>query len=64
VKQKPPVKRVIGVVEVVGPRGGALHVLYLDCGCMTWRRLARGAMPPDKIPCVGCFVKRQLAAVV
>jgi len=46
------------VMEMKGPRGGTLHVLVLECGSFSTRRL-KGA-PPDSIPCVACFVTAQL----
>jgi hypothetical protein len=48
------------IVEVKGPRGGTIQVLYLRCGCWVTRRLKAGAPPPVAIFCIGCHVRRQL----
>lgn len=51
-----PLREVVRVVEVRGPRGGTIHALVLSCGCFMTRRLKDGKRPPLEVPCLACFV--------
>jgi hypothetical protein len=59
-RSRAPLSEVSDVFEVDGPRGGTLHVLMLGCGCFTTRRLKAGAPPPEQVPCIACFVAKQV----
>lgn len=55
----PPIRSIVGVTELVGPRGGVTYVLSLSCEHWTARR----KLPPKtEVPCVGCLVEAALRA--
>lgn len=48
---------VVRVLELDGERGGRLLVCVLECGCFATRRQKT---PPQRMPCVACFVKENI----
>ena len=54
IASEPPIRDVVQVLDVKGPRGGWLLVLVLACG--HWH--TRKKLPATKrAPCVGCLVE-------
>jgi len=51
--RRAPMRDVVQVHELEGERGGKLLVCVLSCGCFATRRAKR---PPQRMPCVACFV--------
>jgi hypothetical protein len=56
---KAPMRDVVRVLEMEGERGGHLLVCILECGCFATRRQKT---PPQRMPCVACFVKENIDA--
>lgn len=45
-----PLRDVVEIREMTGPRGGTRHVMKLSCGCLVW-----GGRPRKQVRCVGCW---------
>lgn len=53
----PPLRDVVKVIDLIGPRGGTTLVLLLSCGHWHIRR----KMPSKtSVPCIGCLVEAAL----
>lgn len=55
-----PLRLVMKVIELRGPRGGTMHALVLECGCFVTRRLKEMQLAPERVPCVACFIRNQM----
>ncbi len=54
-----PLRAVVRVFDVKGPRGGTIYVTRFACGHQLWNRT-----PPKlkgEAPCTGCYVDEQVA---
>ncbi len=45
-----PLRDVVKIREMEGPRGGKKYVMQLSCGCLVW-----GRVPKTKLRCVPCW---------
>jgi hypothetical protein len=48
-----PLRDVVEVIDLKGPRGGTILVMHLSCGHALWRRVKR---PPMQTRCVTCWL--------
>jgi hypothetical protein len=47
-----PLRDVVEVRELSGPKGGLVFVHQLSCGCLVWQRRKR---PAKQLRCVACW---------
>ena len=52
-----PLRDVVEIRELDGPKGGVTLVMKLECGHLIWKRLKR---PPKRLRCVVCWWDEKL----
>ncbi len=58
-----PLRDVVRVFDIDGPKGGWIHVTIFSCGHRLWERRRRIKPTPQR-PCVGCYVDAQVDALL
>ncbi len=54
-----PLRRVVRIIDIEGPRRGRIYVISFDCGHSEWRR-APLLKPSLMRRCMGCYVDAKL----
>lgn len=52
--------RVVRALDLEGPKGGNIRVLFLSCGARTWRRSSPHKAPPELVACTSCYIEARL----
>ena len=61
--RRAPLRDVVRVFDVDGPRGGTIYVTVFACGHRLWER-RRLLKPTPTRSCVGCYVDAQVDALL
>lgn len=56
--------RVERLVDVTGPNGGTWWCLVLACGGWVYRSPTKTGKPPERVSCIGCFLRSQVVAAL